>query len=282
MYYEEVGAGSADSVRARICRRPLGAAATRVRQALSVHCLCGAWLQAFRCSARSEWLQLPALMRDAVAVLDHLKVDKAHIIGLSMGGYTALQVALNHPGRVRSLVLAGAGSGSERWYTEDFHKRSRDIAAQFEREGSAAVAQTYGHGPTRIPFALKDPRGFAEFVRQLAEHDAQGSAHMSRGFQGERPSIYDFERDIRRLTAPALIVVGDEDERCIEPGLFLKDAIPASGLVVLPKTGHTVNLEEPDLFNQVVGDFLSRVEVGSWLARDPRTRAPKPPASKGT
>jgi proline iminopeptidase len=222
------------------------------------------------------------VMRDAVAVLDHLKVDKAHIIGLSMGGYTALQVALNHPGRVRSLVLAGAGSGSERWYTEDFHKRSRDIAAQFEREGSAAVAQTYGHGPTRIPFALKDPRGFAGFVRQLAEHDAQGSAHMSRGFQGERPSLYDFERDIRRLTAPALIVVGDEDERCIEPGLFLKDAIPASGLVVLPKTGHTVNLEEPDLFNQVVGDFLSRVEVGSWLARDPRTRAPKPPASKGT
>ncbi|MGE5165326.1 MAG: alpha/beta fold hydrolase [Sphingobacteriales bacterium] len=222
------------------------------------------------------------VMRDAVAVLDHLKVDKAHIIGLSMGGHTALQVALNHPGRVRSLVLAGAGSGSERWYTEDFHKRSRDIAAQFEREGSAAVAQTYGHGPTRIPFALKDPRGFAGFVRQLAEHDAQGSAHMSRGFQGERPSLYDFERDIRRLTAPALIVVGDEDERCIEPGLFLKDAIPASGLVVLPKTGHTVNLEEPDLFNQVVGDFLSRVEVGSWLARDPRTRAPKPPASKGT
>jgi pimeloyl-ACP methyl ester carboxylesterase len=172
-------------------------------------------------------------------------------------------------------VLAGAGSGSERWYTEEFHKRSRDLATQFEREGSAAVAQAYGHGPSRIPFELKDPRGFAEFSRQLAEHDAQGSAHMSRGFQGERPSLYDFEKEIRKLTTPALIVVGDEDERCIEPGLFLKDAIPASGLAIFPKTGHAVNLEEPDLFNKVVGDFLVRVDGGRWRTRDPRTRAPK-------
>jgi proline iminopeptidase len=106
------------------------------------------------------------VMRDAIAVLDHLKIEQAHLIGLSMGGYTVLQVALNYPGRVHSVVLAGAGSGSERWYTEEFHKRSRDLAAQFEREGSAAVAQTYGRGPSRIPFELKDPRGFAEFTRK--------------------------------------------------------------------------------------------------------------------
>jgi pimeloyl-ACP methyl ester carboxylesterase len=217
------------------------------------------------------------VMRDAVVVLDHLQIEQAHLIGLSMGGYTALQVALNRPGRVRSLVLAGTGSGSERWYTEDFHKRSRDLAAQFEKDGSAAVAQTYGRSASRITFELKDPRGFAEFSRQLAEHDAQGSAHMSRGFQGTRPSLYDFGAEIRKLSAPALIVVGDEDERCIEPAIFLKDTISASGLALLPKTGHAVNLEEPDLFNLLVGDFLARVDRGNWLPRDPRTRAPKPP-----
>jgi pimeloyl-ACP methyl ester carboxylesterase len=217
------------------------------------------------------------VMRDAVTVLDHLQIDRAHLIGLSMGGYTALQVALNHPGRVRSLVLAGTGSGSERWYTEDFHKRSRDLAAQFEKEGSAAVAQTYGRGASRITFEIKDPRGFAEFSRQLAEHDAQGSSHMSRGFQGARPSLYDFEADIRKLEMPALIIVGDEDERCIEPGFFLKDTLIASGLVILPKTGHVVNLEEPDLFNQLVGHFLTRADDGNWLPRDPRTRGIKPP-----
>jgi proline iminopeptidase len=210
-------------------------------------------------------------MRDAVAVLDHLKIERAHLIGLSMGGYTALQVALNHPVRVRSMVLAGAGSGSERWYTQEFHKNSRALAEVFEREGSAAVAKTYGNGPSRVPWAIKDARGFAEFSKHLAEHDAQGSAHASRGFQGARPSLYDFEDAIRKLKTPALIVVGDEDERCIEPGLFLKAALAASGLVVFPKTGHVVNLEEPDLFNQVVGDFLSRVDAGRWGPRDARS-----------
>src|ERR1700686_4616076 len=116
------------------------------------------------------------VMRDAVAVLDHLKIDQAHLIGLSMGGYTVLQVALNHPKRVRSLTLAGTGSGSERWYTEQFHKHSREIATQFEREGSAAVARTYGRSASRIPFEINDPRGFAVFQAMLAEHDAQGSA----------------------------------------------------------------------------------------------------------
>ena len=214
------------------------------------------------------------VVRDCVAVLDHLNIDNAHFVGLSMGGYITLQVALNHPGRVRSMTLAGTGSGSERWYTEAFRKNSRALALMFEREGSAAVAKSYGLGPSRVPFLVKDARGFAEFVKHLAEHDAQGSAHMSRGFQGARPSLYDFEDEIRKLKTPALIVVGDEDDRCIEPSLFLKATIAASGLVMLPKTGHVANLEEPDLFNQVVGDFLVRVDADRWDPRDPRSIAP--------
>lgn len=213
------------------------------------------------------------VMRDAVAVLDHLKIDKAHLIGLSMGGYTSLQVALNHPERVRSMVLAGTGSGSERWYTADFHKHSQALGDTFERDGAAAVAKTYGMGASRVPFLLKDPRGFAEFTQRLAEHDAKGSANTSRGFQGGRPSLYDFEGRIRRLETPALIVVGDEDDRCIEPSLYLKQTLPASGLVMFPKSGHVVNLEEPDLFNHVVSDFIARVEAGRWSSRDPRTRS---------
>ena len=210
------------------------------------------------------------VMRDCVAVLDNLKIDSAHIVGLSMGGYTTLQVALNHPTRVRSMTLAGTGSGSERWYTETFRKNSLALADQFEREGSAAVAKSYGQGPSRIPFAIKDARGFAEFSKHLAEHDPRGSAHTSRSFQGTRPSLYDFENAIRKLTIPALIVVGDEDDRCIEPSLFLKAALSGSGLLVMPKTGHAANLEEPDLFNQALGDFLSRVDAGRWGLRDPR------------
>ncbi len=213
------------------------------------------------------------VMRDAVAVLDHLKIQSAHLIGLSMGGYTSLQVALNNPQRVRSMVLAGAGSGSEHWYTENFHKHSQALGDQFAREGSVAVAKTYGLNASRIPFLVKDPRGFTEFSTRLAEHDAIGSANTSRGFQGGRPSLYDFESEIKDCKTPALIVVGDEDDRCIEPSLFLKQMLPASGLVVLPKTGHVVNLEEPDLFNLLIGEFLAFVEAGRWRARDPRSRS---------
>ena len=70
---------------------------------------------------------------------------------------------------------------------------------------------------------------------------------------------------------PTLIVVGDEDEPCLEPSFLLKQWIPTSGLVVLPKTGHVVNQEEPALFNEAVADFIARVEAGRWPARDPRS-----------
>jgi proline iminopeptidase len=208
---------------------------------------------------------------DAVAMLDHLKLEKAHLVGLSMGGYSALQVGLKHPGRALSLTLAGTGSGSEHGATEEFRKNAAATAKQFETVGSFAVAHNYGVGPGRVPFQVKDPRGYQEFQDALAAHDAQGSAHTMRKFQGERPPVHEFDSEIRKLTLPVLIIVGDEDDPCIEPSLYLKKTIPASGLAMFAKSGHTVNLEEPALFNQTIADFIARVEAGRWPPRDPRS-----------
>lgn len=213
---------------------------------------------------------------DAIAVLDHLQIEKAHVVGLSMGAYSTLQVGLHYPARALSLTLAGVGSGSERWYTEQFRVHSRTVADQFETLGSADYAKVYGMGPGRIPFLVKDPRGFQEFVDALGRHDAKGSAHTQRGFQAGRPSLYDFEAGIHRIALPALIVVGDEDDPCIEPSLFLKRHLPASGLAVFPKTGHVVNLEEPALFNEALERFIALAEAGRWPARDPRSIRPAP------
>ncbi len=210
-------------------------------------------------------------VRDAVDVLDHLGIYKAHVVGLSMGGYTTLHLGLNHPDRALSLTLAGTGSGSERERQEEFRKGVEAQAQQFEIRGSEYMARTFGLGPGRVPLQVKDPRGYAEFAAQFAQHDARGSAHVMRGFQGQRPSIFDFEAIIRRITLPVLIVVGDEDDACIEPSLFLKRAIAASGLAMFPKTGHGVNLEEPDLFNRMLADFIALAEAGRWPPRDPRS-----------
>ena len=211
------------------------------------------------------------MMDDVVGMLDHVGIAKAHLVGLSMGAYSTLHVGLNYPARALSLTLAGVGSGSERERAEEFRKGAEATAKTFETKGSKHVAETFGGGPGRVPLEVKDPRGYREFSQQFAEHDAQGSAHVMRNFQGQRPSIYDFEDAIRKLTLPTLIVVGDEDDACIDPSIFLKKCIATSGLAMFPKTGHGVNLEEPALFNQTLSDFIALAEAGRWGPRDPRS-----------
>ena len=205
---------------------------------------------------------------DAIAVLDHLEIEAAHFIGLSMGAYSSLQVGLNAPSRVLSLTLAGIGSGFEAARLKAFREECRDRADTFEREGSAAIARIIGMGPSRIPFLRKDPEGFRRFYDVLARHDATGAALTMRSFQGGRPPVSAFERELMHVTLPTLIVVGDEDDACIESSLYLKKTIGTSGLTMFPKSGHTLNLEEPALFNESVERFLALVQAGRWPRRD--------------
>ena len=208
---------------------------------------------------------------DAVAVLDGLGIDRAHVAGLSMGGFTALHLALRHPERVLSAVVAGAGYGAQPERAAAFRAECLATAAAFEAEGAPQVAQRYAIGPARVQFQRKNPRGWAEFAAALAGHSAMGSALTMRGVQAARPSLYALRDDLATIAAPMLLVVGDEDEGCLEPALMLKRAIASAGLVVLPRTGHTANLEEPGVFNEAVDRFLAAVVRGAWRPRDPRS-----------
>ena len=187
-----------------------------------------------------------------------------------MGGFATLHFGLAHPDRARSLVVAGVGYGAEREQREKFRGEADVIADRLRREGMASLAASYSVGPTRVQFQNKDPRSFEEFAAMLAEHSAEGSALTQQGVQKERPSVYDMETALGSLDVPTLIVTGDEDWPCLAPNVFMKKAIPAAALLVIPNTGHTVNLEEAELFNRALTDFFAQVDAGRWPRRDPR------------
>lgn len=208
---------------------------------------------------------------DAVAVLDALGVEQAHVLGLSMGGFCALHLGVGHPERVRSLIAAGCGYGAHPDAQEGFRRECESIATLFDTEGAAGLAERYALGPARVQLQDKNPEAWAGFAEALAAHDSAGSALTMRGVQSARPSLYAMVDELAAVEVPTLILAGDEDDGCLDASLMLKRTMPAASLVVLPRTGHTTNLEEPERFNAVVDQFWGDVESGRWMRRDPRS-----------
>ena len=221
-------------------------------------------------------------MRDDIrAVLDALKIERAHIVGCSMGAFATLHFGMEYcasaqtaagQSRALSLTLVGCGSGAHPAEHQKFRDESVVRAGTIRRDGMAKLAATYGHGATRIQYLNKDPRGFAEYAAQLAEHSAAGSANTMEGYQGRRPCLYDLTDRMAAIDVPLLVVSGDEDEPCIEPSILIKRVVPKAGLSIVAKTGHAVNLEEPVVFNQMLDEFLHQVSEGRWSARDARAK----------
>ena len=207
---------------------------------------------------------------DIAAVLDHLRIDRAHIVGLSMGGFATLHFGFRHPSRALSLCVAGCGYGAEKEHRDRFRAEAEAIVAFLDINGIAAFAEKYAYGPTRVQFENKNPRGFAEFKQQLGEHSALGARNTQLGVQRERPSLYDLVDQMRALIIPTLILTGDEDWPCLQPALLMKQTITTAALAVMPNCGHTINIEDPDQFNRLVGEFLVQVDSGRWPTRDPR------------
>lgn len=199
---------------------------------------------------------------DALAVLDQLGIEKAHIVGLSMGGFATLHFGMAYPDRALSLTICGCGYGAEPDTREEFQALSMAVADNFENRGSADYAEEYVTVPGRLTFKQKDPHGWAAFVSRLQEHSDIGSALTQRGVQASRPGLWDLEDRISAIPVPTMIVTGDDDQRCLTPGLFMKSLIKGSRLFVMPNTGHVLNLEEPELFNTVLQEFLDDVEAG--------------------
>ena len=174
------------------------------------------------------------------------------------------------PDRILSAVVAGAGYGSEKEHQEFFRRNSEQVARGFEERGAAGVCPRLrrerlagsvpGQGSTRLEALRRTAR--AALRQRGRQHHARRSDAPSVALRsGGRTGA---------MQVPLLVVVGDEDDHSIQPGIFLKRTVPRSGLTMFPKSGHTLNLEEPALFNHLVAEFIAQVEAGRWGPRDPR------------
>lgn len=204
---------------------------------------------------------------DVIAVMDALKIDKAHVVGHSMGAYTALHVGMRYPARCISVTAAGCGWGS----TPDVARRdamkamAADTGKMFADEGIAAAAAKYADAPMRQSYKNKDPRGWAEFARMLAEHSAEGHAHTMLNLQLKRPTLWEMEAELKGFSVPLLVLVGDEDDLCLDGSLFLKRTVPTAALAVVSRAGHTINSEEPAATNAALAELFAAAEAGRWL-----------------
>jgi pimeloyl-ACP methyl ester carboxylesterase len=208
---------------------------------------------------------------DIADVLRDLGIRKAHVVGCSMGAYSALQFGMRYPAMALSVTTLGAGAGSDPATRKAFLKTTEAHAQLFETAGTAAALKQRGVSAARIPQMLKDPRGFAEFRRIHESHSGIGLARVLRGVQAKRPPVYDLETELRKFRPPLLVMCGDEDDSSIGPALFIKQVCRNARLWICPASGHTLNTEEPELFNRSVLDFLTLVDNGRWSPRDPRS-----------
>ncbi len=208
---------------------------------------------------------------DIADLARRLKLGKAHVVGCSMGASTALNFGIRYTSRALSITSVGAGAGSRPQTRKEFLRSIEANAQRFEALGMPRAAREGGVSAGRIAQLLKDPRGYAEFSRFHDEHSATGLANTQRGVQAKRPTVYQLGPKLKKSKLPLFIVAGDEDDNCVEPGVFLKQLCPNARLWICPATGHTVNTEEPALFNQMLSEFLMQVESGRWRPRDARS-----------
>jgi pimeloyl-ACP methyl ester carboxylesterase len=205
---------------------------------------------------------------DVIAVMDGLNIDKAHVVGHSMGALTALLVGLKYPERCLSVTAAGCGYGSspDPEVVEQTREASRQTGKVFQTEDFKSAAARYADGATRQTHKHKDPRGFAEFARMLSEHSPLGHALTMLEVQAKRPSLWELEAQLKAFALPLLVLVGDEDDWCLESSVYLKRTVPTAGLCVIPRSGHTITSEEPAAFNAALADLVTNAEAGRWMA----------------
>lgn len=202
------------------------------------------------------------LVEDLHQFIGALGISRAHIAGLATGGNLALNFAIQHPSLVAGLVVAGAGAGTvdrKQWLVG-----AAKFADDIERDGTEGIVANIVNAPQRVIFKEKDPRGWASFIEMIRSFSAVGCTHMMRNALMNRKPIFELKASLEKLSMPILVMVGDRDLPAAESSRFIQMHARHAGLMVIPMCGHTLNSEEPGLYNMVVADFIAAVDAGHW------------------
>jgi len=195
---------------------------------------------------------------DAVAVLDALGVESAHVVGLSMGGFVAQLVGLRAPARVRSLVLVGTSPGGPEHVpvpAETLDAWTANAHLPPEEFAHRTMHFSFSEG-----WAEANPKLVEEFIAARAEHPTPPECWRAQ-FVATGPYLV-AGVPVEEISAPVLVVHGDADRVVpLSNGLLLARRIPGAELAVVSGCGHVVPLERPEEFNRLVEDFLARVDV---------------------
>ncbi len=197
---------------------------------------------------------LGRMAADAIAVLDDVGVDRAHVVGASMGGAITQIVGVMHPDRVRSLTLACTACRNQPWRVQLLS----GWAEQAKRDGVGAMAGQAARW-------VIGPRSFRRVVPVLGWLGPLGFGRSSEAFAGQVAAIVaaddSLADELANITVPTLIIAGNQD--ILTPrgdSEELAERIPTAELVVISGAAHGLMIEHASTFNRVLGDFLHRAE----------------------
>jgi len=183
---------------------------------------------------------LELTIADVRALLGHLGIERAIIGGLSLGGYISLAFALGHPEMVEALVICDSGPGY----------RNDQARAQWNERAFARAAELETKGLESLESRSREVR-----ESRKRHRSARALAHATRGILAQQGStVIDGLPSIR---VPTLVIVGDQDQPFLAPCEYMAKKIPGARLETMAGAGHSSNLDQPDVFNRILLDFLS-------------------------
>jgi pimeloyl-ACP methyl ester carboxylesterase len=200
-----------------------------------------------------EVASMSDMAHDVAALMGDAKIDRAIVCGLSMGGYVAFDFVHLFPEKVEALILAGTRAPAD----SETEKAAREQQVATMLHAGMVPISLATLPKLLAPKTLTDHPEIVKRVRKMiVNSNPRGAAAAQRGMAARR----DYVRDLPNITAPTLIIVGRDDPiRPVADAEFMHERIPNSRLEVIEDAAHLTNLEQPEIFNQAMLNFLGKL-----------------------